>query len=265
MSSPIEIRRTGAVATLTLARPQVHNAFDDALIARLTGALLELDRDTRVRALVLRGAGSTFSAGADLHWMRAMADAGREDNEADAVRLAALMRALDRLSKPVLACVNGSAYGGGVGLIACCDIAIGVTGAKFALSEVKLGLAPAVISPYVVAAIGLRQARRLFLSGEVIDAAEAQHIGLLHTVVPPGQLEDACARQLHLLAKGGPQAQATCKRLLRQMRDAPTSADAQDADHAALIARLRVSAEGQEGMRAFLDKRAPHWANGDER
>ena len=202
MSSPLEMTRQGAVARLTLARSQVHNAFDDDLVARLTAALRELDADPGIRAAVLTGDGSTFSAGADLHWMRAMATASEAENEADALRLATLMRVLDEFTKPTLARVNGSAYGGGVGLIACCDIAIGVPTAKFALSEVRLGLAPAVISPYVVAAIGPRQARRLFLGGEVIDAAEAQHIGLLHKVVPADELDDACARQLHWLAKG---------------------------------------------------------------
>ena len=259
----IQLDREGPTAWITLNRPQVHNAFDDALIAQLTDTLIDIDRDDRVRAVVLRGAGATFSAGADLRWMRAMAAANRAENEADAMRLAALMRTLDGLSKPVLACVNGSAYGGGVGLIACCDIAIGVPSAKFALSEVRLGLAPAVISPYVVAAIGMRQARRLFLGGAVIDATEAQRIGLLHAVVPADQLNEACAQQLHWLGKGGPQAQAACKSLLRQLRDEPRPPVSQDAANADLIANLRLSAEGQEGMRAFLDKRAPEWPTGD--
>ena len=263
MSSPLEITREGAVARLTLARSQVHNAFDDDLVARLTAALRELDADPGIRAAVLTGNGSTFSAGADLHWMRTMATASESENEADALRLATLMRVLDEFTKPTLARVNGSAYGGGVGLIACCDIAIGVPTAKFALSEVRLGLAPAVISPYVLAAIGPRQARRLFLGGEVIDAAEAQRIGLLHTVVPADELDDACARQLHWLAKGGPQAQAACKSLLRRLRRAALDAAGQDAANAALIACLRVSPEGREGMQAFLDKRPPRWIGGD--
>ena len=264
MSSPLEMTREGAVARLTLARSQVHNAFDDDLVARLTAALRELDADPGIRAAVLTGDGSTFSAGADLHWMRAMATASEAENEADALRLATLMRVLDEFTKPTLARVNGSAYGGGVGLIACCDIAIGVPTAKFALSEVRLGLVPAVISPYVVAAVGPRQARRLFLGGEVIDAAEAQRIGLLHTVVPADELDDACARQLHWLAKGGPQAQAACKSLLRRLRHAALDAAGRDAANAALIARLRVSPEGREGMQAFLDKRPPRWIGGDD-
>ena len=260
MSSPLEITRTGAVARLTLARPQVHNAFDDNLIAQLTAALLEVDADPDVRAVMLTGSGSTFSAGADLDWMRRMATAGSEENRADALRLAALMRTLNFLSKPTLARVNGAAYGGGVGLIACCDIAIGIEGAKFALSEVKLGLVPAVISPYVVAAIGARHARRLFVSGEVFDAAEALRIGLLHQCVSAADLDVAVDRALHALGKGGPLAQHEAKRLaLRLSGMTPDRTDALDREHAALIAALRVSPEGQQGLGAFLDKRPPCW------
>jgi methylglutaconyl-CoA hydratase len=260
MPTPLEITRKGAVVTLTLARPQVHNAFDDALIAQLTAALLEVDAEPDVRAVVLTGMGSTYSAGADLGWMRRMAAASAEENRADALRLAALMRTLNFLSKPTIARVNGAAYGGGVGLIACCDIAIGVEGAKFALSEVKLGLVPAVISPYVCAAIGARQARRLFVSGEVFDAAEALRIGLLHQCVPAADLDSAIDRNLHALGKGGPLAQHEAKRLaLRLDGMTPDRADALDREHAALIAALRISPEGQEGLDAFLDKRPPRW------
>ena len=266
MSSPLKTTRTGAVACLTLARPQVHNAFDDDLVAQLSAALLEIDADPGVRAVVLTGSGSTYSAGADLDWMRRMAIASAEENRADALRLATLMRTLNFLSKPTLARVNGAAYGGGVGLIACCDIAIGVEGAKFALSEVKLGLVPAVISPYVVAAIGARQARRLFLSGEVFDAAEARRIGLLHSVVPDGELDAALERQLHWLTKGGPRAQAEAKMLLQRCaHDSSRNATEVDAVNAALIARLRVSPEGREGVQAFLDKRTPRWTGHRER
>jgi methylglutaconyl-CoA hydratase len=245
------------IATLTLDRPGLHNAFDDALIAELSDTLLALDRRDDVRAVVLTGAGSTFSAGADLNWMRRMAAASEADNRADSERLATLMRTLNFLSKPTIARVNGSAYGGGVGLVACCDVAIGIDGAKFSLSEVKLGLVPAVISPYVIAAIGPRQARRLFLSAEVIDAAEATRIGLLHQCVAPAELDDAVDRMLHWLGKGGPLAQREAKRLA--LGGDADAAAAIDAANAALIARLRVSAEGQEGLGAFLDKRAPCW------
>ncbi|RYD16855.1 MAG: enoyl-CoA hydratase/isomerase family protein [Lysobacteraceae bacterium] len=260
MSDAILTTRSGTTATITLNRPGVHNAFDDALIGDLTRALQACDADRGVRAVVLTGAGASFSAGADLNWMRGMAAASEAENLADSLRLAGLMRSLNFLSKPVIARVNGSAYGGGVGLVACCDLAIGVEGAKFSLSEVKLGLVPAVISPYVVAAIGARQARRLFTSGEVFDASIAQRIGLLHEAVAPAQLDEAVERALHFLAKGGPVAQAEAKQLaLRIAGMTRESAERIDAENAALIARLRVSPEGQNGLAAFLDKRAPDW------
>lgn len=259
-SASLRIEHHGTTARIALQRPEVHNAFDDALIAELTQALRSLDNEPSVRAIVLTGDGSTFSAGADLNWMRRMASASEEDNRADSLRLATLMRTLNFLSKPTLARVNGSAYGGGVGLIACCDIAIGVHGAKFSLSEVKLGLVPAVISPYVIAAIGLRHARKLFLGAEVFDAREAERIGLLHQCVEPAQLDEAVERSLHWLGKGGPSAQGEAKCLtLRMAGLTPESMQRIDEENAALIARLRVSEEGQEGLTAFLEKRAPHW------
>jgi methylglutaconyl-CoA hydratase len=260
MTQAIRLDRSGGTARLSLARPQVHNAFDDALIADLTDALLALDADPGVRAVVLTGDGGTFSAGADLGWMRRMAQASEEENREDSLRLAKLMRTLNFLSKPTIARVNGSAYGGGVGLVACCDLAIGVEGAKFSLSEVKLGLVPAVISPYVVQAIGGRHARRLFTGAEVIEATEAHAIGLLHQVVAPDQLDERVDRALHFWAKGGPTAQREAKQLaLRMSGMTPASAERTDTENATLIARLRVSPEGQEGLTAFLDKRAPLW------
>jgi methylglutaconyl-CoA hydratase len=256
----ILLTRRGATAEIALNRPSVHNAFDASLIADLTAALEQLAVDPAVRAVVLTGSGSTFSAGADLNWMRSMAGASEAENREDSLRLARLMRTLNFLGKPTLARVNGSAYGGGVGLIACCDIAIGIEGAKFSLSEVKLGLVPAVISPYVIAAIGARHARRMFLSAEVFEAREAERIGLLHQCVPAGQLDEAIDRSLHWLAKGGPNAQQQAKELALHMSGTTrASAERTDIDNAALIARLRVSAEGQEGLAAFLDKRAPNW------
>lgn len=261
MSETILVAASGSTATITLNRANIHNAFDDALIADLTAALAACERDPAVRAVVLTGAGASFSAGADLNWMRGMAQASEADNRADSLRLAQLMRALNFLSKPTIARVNGSAYGGGVGLVACCDLAIGVDTAKFSLSEVKLGLVPAVISPYVIAAIGARHARRLFVSGEVFDADAAARIGLLHEAVPADQLDAAVERALHFLAKGGPLAQAEAKQLaLRMAGMTPESAERVDAENAALIARLRVSPEGQLGLSAFLDKRAPEWS-----
>lgn len=263
MADTILLERHGPQATLTLNRPQVHNAFDDKLVAEATAALESLAGDGGLRALVVTGAGATFSAGADLDWMRRMAQAGAGENREDALCLAKLLRTLQFFPRPTLARVNGSAYGGGVGLIACCDIAIGVEDAKFALSEVKLGLVPATIAPYVVQAISARHARRLFVSAEILDAAEAVRIGLLHRCVAPGDLDEAIDRQLHFLAKGGSVAQHEAKRLaLRTAGTSVESAERIDAENAELIARLRVSAEGQQGLSAFLDKRSPPWIKG---
>lgn len=261
MTVSVALTVRGAIADVRLNRPGVHNAFDDTLIAELTATLQTVDADPAIRAVVLSGEGASFSAGADLNWMRSMAQASEADNRADSLKLAALMRTLNYLSKPTIARVNGAAYGGGVGLVACCDIAIGVDTAKFSLSEVKLGLVPAVISPYVIAAIGARQARRLFITGEVFEANEARRIGLLHEAVPAAELDAAVDRSLHWLGKGGPLAQAEAKRLALAMAGM-TDGDQRTLDerNAALIARLRVSEEGQHGLGAFLDKRAPDWA-----
>ncbi len=260
MSQTLRLDRDGATARLTLARAEVHNAFDDTLIAELTDALRALDADASVRAVVLTGDGGTFSAGADLGWMKRMAAASEQENLADSLRLAALMRTLNFLSKPTVARVNGSAYGGGVGLVACCDLAIGVDGAKFSLSEVKLGLVPAVISPYVIAAIGPRHARRLFTGAEIVDAKQARDIGLLHEVAPAAELDAAVDRALHFWRKGGPVAQHEAKQLaLRMAGMTLDSAERTDRENAALIARLRVSPEGQQGLTAFLAKQPPPW------
>lgn len=264
MTTNLCITRRASIVEIALDRPGVHNAFDAALITELTEALDAAAADNEVRALVLTGNGSTFSAGADLGWMRGMAAASEADNRDDSLRLARLMRTLNFLPKPTVARVNGSAYGGGVGLIACCDVAIGVESAKFSLSEAKLGLVPAVISPYVVAAIGARQARRYFTSAEVFDAPMALHIGLLHEVTSPAELDEAVARCLHFLLKCGPVAQREAKHLALGMAGVTLdAAGAIDQANAALIARLRVSVEGQEGLGAFLDKRAPSWARGN--
>ncbi len=263
MAETLRIARAGAIATLTLAREQVHNAFNATLIAEATAALDELAQDASLRVLVVTGAGATFSAGADLNWMRGMASASAADNRADALRLARLLRTLRFFPAPTIARVNGSAYGGGIGLIACCDIAIGVEGAKFALSEVKLGLVPATIAPYVTQAIGPRQARRLFVGAEIFDAAEAARIGLLHHCVAADALDATIDRELHFLLKAGPLAAREAKRLaLRTAGMDPESAARDDAVNAELIARLRVSPEGQDGIAAFLAKRHPAWTGG---
>jgi methylglutaconyl-CoA hydratase len=259
MTESLLLDRAGPVARLRLHRPALHNAFDAALIAALTAALDQLAGDDGVRVVVLEGAGASFSAGADLNWMRGMAAAGEAENREDALALARLMRVLDELPKPTIARVHGAAFGGGVGLVACCDIAVGAEGAKFGLTESRLGLLPAVISPYVIAAIGVRQARRYFAAAEVFDAMQAQRIGLLHEVVAPDALDAAVDRQIALLLKAGPAASARAKSLVREIA-AQSDRDAIDAANADLIARLRVSAEGQEGLSAFLDKRPPAWA-----
>jgi methylglutaconyl-CoA hydratase len=259
MPDALTITREGPLARLQLDRPELHNAFDAALISALTSALGQLADDAQVRVVVLEGSGRSFSAGADLNWMRGMASADEATNREDALALARLMRALDELPKPTIARVHGAALGGGVGLVACCDIAIGVPEAKFGLTEARLGLLPAVISPYVIAAIGSRQARRWFATGEVFDAQAAQRMGLLHEVVPAAELDDAVQRQVALLLKAGPVATAQAKTLVRSVQ-AHVDRDALDGATADLIAALRVSPEGQEGLAAFLDKRPPAWA-----
>lgn len=258
MSEALTLVRSDAVVRLRLNRAELHNAFDAALIAELTATLEAVGRDPDVRVLVLEGAGASFSAGADLNWMRGMAAASEADNREDALALARLMRTLDELPRPTIARVHGAAFGGGVGLVACCDIAIGVSGAKFGLTESRLGLLPATISPYVVAAIGARNARRYFATAEIFDAAQAQRIGLLHDVVEADALDAAVDRQIALLLKSGPVAVAGAKRLVHDVATA-TDRDLLDQHNASLIAALRVSAEGQEGLGAFLDKRPAAW------
>jgi methylglutaconyl-CoA hydratase len=246
------------IARVTLDRPAVHNAFDDALIAELTQAFRSLDGDDRVRVVVLAGAGKSFSAGGDLNWMKRMAGYGMAENLRDAEGLGALMVTLDRLAKPTVALVQGAAYGGGVGLVACCDIAIAAASAKFCLSEVKLGLIPAVISPYVVRAMGARAARRYFLTAEVFDAETARRLGLVHEVAPADGLEAAAAPIVDALVQAGPRAKAAAKALIARVAGAPID-DALIADTARRIAEIRATDEGREGVGAFLEKRKPRW------
>lgn len=260
MNHPLLSLREGAVARLRMNRPDLHNAFDAILIAALTGALEAVAADDTVRVLVLEGEGASFCAGADLNWMRGMATASEAENRADALALARLMRTLDELPKPTIARVHGAAFGGGVGLVACCDIAIGTPEAQFGLTESKLGLLPAVISPYVIEAIGAREARRWFATAQVFGAEEACRIGLLHHVVHATALDTAVQRQIDLLLKAGPQAAGQAKALVRRVV-ATHDRDRLDSDNAALIASLRVSPEGQEGLAAFLDKRKPSWCS----
>lgn len=248
------------VATLTLNRPDKHNAFDGELLQLLGAQLRALETDRNVRIIVLTGAGKTFCSGADLAAMRALAQASESENLDDAARLAEVLAQLAGSGKPTVARINGNAFGGGVGLIACCDIAIAASGARFALSEVRLGLVPAAISPYVVAAIGIRQARRYALTAEAISAEQAQQLGLVHEVVALETLDQRIEDLLLELLKGGPEAQRECKELIREV--APTLGTPNDAARRATaqrLARLRVSEEGQEGMGAFLGKRPPRW------
>jgi methylglutaconyl-CoA hydratase len=246
------------IATLTLNRPERHNAFDDALIAELTAALHALAADAAVRAVVLASTGRSFSAGADLEWMRRMAGHSFAENVADAAGLAAMLHTLDRLPKPTVALVQGPAYGGGVGLVACCDIAIASESASFCLTEVKLGLTPATISPYVVNAIGTRHARRCFTTAEVIPATHARAIGLVHEVVPADGLAQAGENVLAALLQGAPGAQAAAKDLVFLCEGrAVDAALAEQTSHR--IAERRASDEGREGIAAFLGKRAPAW------
>ena len=246
------------VATIRMNRPDVHNAFDDALIAALTAELRRLDGLPEARVIVLSANGKSFSAGADLGWMQRMATYSREDNLRDAKALAALMRTLDAMRKPTIARVQGAVFGGGVGLVACCDIAIASKEATFSLSEVRLGLIPSVISPYVIAAIGERAARRYFLTAERFDAAEARRIGLVHEVVEGASLDDVVASMTVHLLKGGPQALAAAKNLIADVSRRPMD-DTLSAETARRIAAIRVEREGQEGLAAFLEKRKPDW------
>jgi methylglutaconyl-CoA hydratase len=255
------VEKQGAIATVTLNRPELRNAFDDVLISNLTEVFLDLEKDDTVRAMVLTGAGKAFCAGADLNWMKRMAGYGYEQNLADAQALAGMLAALDRMSKPTVARVHGPAYAGGVGLVAACDIAIGTQNAAFCLTEVKLGLSPATISPYVVRAMGERLARRYFLTAEVIDAGEAYRLRLLSEVVAAEALDDTINALLDHLVAGGREAHRKIKDLVRAVGASPAD-DALIADTARRIAEIRVSPEGREGIASFLEKRKPSWVTG---
>ncbi|HSE77363.1 MAG TPA: enoyl-CoA hydratase/isomerase family protein [Alphaproteobacteria bacterium] len=246
------------VATITLNRPQIHNAFDDALIVDLIASLKRVELDPKVRVVVLAASGRSFCAGADLNWMKRMATYSERENRRDAEQLATLMRTLDRLAKPTVAKVQGAAYAGGTGLVACCDVALAAETAKFAVTEVRIGLIPAVISPYLVQAIGPRWARRYFLTAETFDAREAERIGLIHGAFKPDQLDFAVNQVCDLLLANGPKALAECKDMLRLVSRGPID-DAMTAETAGRIARIRVTQEGREGIASFLEKRKPAW------
>ena len=245
-------------ATITLNRPELHNAFDDTLINALTEELKRLERDPAARVILLAAKGKSFSSGADLNWMRRMADYSFIENLTDAMGLAELMKTLANIPKPTIALVQGAAIGGGVGLVACCDIALASEHASFCLSEVKLGLIPAVISPYVAAAIGPRATRRYFITAERFDAAEAYRLGLVHEVLPDDRLVERGAALSRMLLRNGPQAMASVKALVSEVALSALDDDL-IADTAERIAEIRASDEGREGLSAFLEKRSPSW------
>ena len=256
--SQFRIDIQNGVARLTLTRPEKHNAFDDRLIAGLTHALWELEGNPEIRILVLAAEGPSFSAGAELEWMKRAAAAGEAENLADARKLAELMRTLDEFSRPTIAAVQGLADRGGVGLVACCDVAIASTAAKFSLSEVKLGLIPSAIGPYVVRAIGPRQARRWFQTAEVFDAATASVIGLVHEFVEPDAVEARVEEIAAALLKGAPGACREAKRLVSDIAWRPINA-AMIEMTAMRIAQIRTREEAKEGLDAFLTRRPGGW------
>ncbi|HSA89746.1 MAG TPA: enoyl-CoA hydratase/isomerase family protein [Burkholderiales bacterium] len=256
----LEVTKHSGVARVTLNRPELRNAFDDELIKQLRGAFKDISRDASIRVMVLAGNGPAFCAGADLNWMKRMAGYGYDENLADAAALADMLAVLDRLPKPTIARVHGPVFAGGTGLVAACDIAVGTPQAKFCLSEAKLGLSPATISPYVIRAMGERAARRYFLTAEVFDAQEALRIGMLSQLVPTERLDAAIDELLEHLLAGGPQAHGKIKALIREVAGRRPD-DALVAETAQRIAEIRGSPEGREGIAAFLEKRKASWCS----
>lgn len=257
MGQVVTLEKDGPVARVTLRRPEVHNAFNEEVIRLLTETFTVLRDDFSVRVILVQGEGPTFCAGADLDWMRRAASWGEEENRHDAMALATMLRLVATSPQPVLARVQGHALGGGAGLVAACDLAIASETAQFAFTEVRLGLVPATVSPYVIQKVGPAWALRLFLTGERISAQQAQAIGLIYRVVPPQELDQAVDESISALLAGGPQAQRLCKELVRRVAIEPSAQIDLYTSH--LIAQLRASPEGQEGIRAFLEKRPPSW------
>ena len=254
----LKVETHQGVARVTLDRPELRNAFDDALIKQLYDAFVALGKDQDVRVVVLAGNGPAFCAGADLNWMKRMAGYSYDENVADGRALATMLATLDRLSKPTIARVHGPVFAGGTGLVAACDIAVGTPEAKFCLSEAKLGLSPATISPYVIRAMGEQNARRYFLTAEVFGAEEALRIGMLSILT--SKLDEEIDGLLKHLLAGGPQAHAKIKDLIRAVAGRPVD-DALAADTAKRIAEIRVSPEGREGIASFLEKRKADWCS----
>ena len=256
--SNLNIKVEAQRATVTLTRPELRNAFNDAVIAELTQVFSELGAREDVRAIVLAAEGPAFCAGADLNWMRRMADYDREQNLADAARLAEMLRVIHHCPKPVVARVQGDVYAGGMGLVACCDIALSADSAHYCLSETRLGLAPATISPYVMRAMGPRAAQRYCLSAERFDSAEALRIGFVHEVVTADQLDSRVDAVVKALLNASPAAVRACKRLLQDVAQREIDA-ALIAQTVEAIADIRASTEGREGVQSFLQKRQPAW------
>jgi methylglutaconyl-CoA hydratase len=254
----LKIERRGPVAWIWMNRPDVHNAFDETLIAELTAAFAALDADESARAIVLAGEGKSFSAGADVNWMKRQGAAPLYHNLADARKLATLFRTIASCRTPTLARVHGAALGGGMGLVCACDIAVASTKAQFATSEVRLGLIPAAIGPYVIRAIGERQAYRYFQTAERITAERARELGLAHEVAAPDELDARVQQVLDALLLGGPLAQAAATELIRAVAHKPVD-DAVVEDTARRIGTLRATAEAAEGLSAFIDKRSAAW------
>lgn len=255
----LQIAADGGVGTIWMNRPEVRNAFNETMIAELTQAFRAADADQDVRAVVLAGRGPAFCAGADLNWMKKMSAYSLAENHADAMGLAAMLNTIYMMKKPTVARVHGPAFAGGMGLVAACDIAVAVEAAEFCLSEVKLGLTASTISPYVVAAMGERQARRYFLTAERFSAAEALRIGLVHQLVAAAELETSVDALVAQLLAASPAAIAASKELIRSVARGAIDED-MIADTAARIAAARTSPDGKEGIRSFLEKRKPSWS-----
>jgi methylglutaconyl-CoA hydratase len=251
----VRVEQQGNIARITLNRPDVRNAFDATMIKELREAFDALPDNARI--VVLTGSGSAFCAGADLEWMQASAAMSEKENAADAAQMARLFSVIDETERVVIGRINGPALGGGLGLVACCDVAIAVDTVKFGFSEVRLGLVPAVISPFVVAKMGVSASRRYFVTGELFGAHQALADGLVHKVVGPERLDDAVNHMLELVEKNGPRAMGEAKKLVRVVSARPRVEALSYAVET--IARLRVSPEGQEGVKAFLEKRKPSW------
>lgn len=254
----LEVEDRGAVRWLWLNRPEVRNAFNDALISEIAAAFADVEASAAVRVVVVAARGTAFCAGADLNWMRSMAEFSHAENHADALKVARMFHAVHSCSRPVIARVQGDAYGGGVGLAAACDIVIAADAVNFGLSEVRLGIVAATISPHLVRAMGARQAARYMLTAEKFPAAQAKTLGLVHEVTKANGLDYEVERQANVLLSASPAALAATKRLLADVVEAPMD-DVLLAGTAKGIADARVSPEGREGIAAFLEKRAPSW------